>query len=72
MATLVCPHAADSPDRPSTPAPIRCETQHTSLDTEQIADAGRLRFNVTWVAQGHFHGLAGGLPLVVRKKSGYM
>jgi hypothetical protein len=35
MATLVCPQVADSPDRPSTPAPNECTEKHTSPDGAQ-------------------------------------
>jgi hypothetical protein len=35
MATLVCPQAADSPDRPSTPAPNECVEKHTSPEGAQ-------------------------------------
>ena len=35
MATLVCPTEADSPERPSTPAPLGCGTDHTSPEEAQ-------------------------------------
>ena len=35
MATLVCPQAADSPERPSTPAPNECTEKHTSPEGAQ-------------------------------------